>query len=78
MGDNELEFICWMELYKDKRWKVYDWNRNEKNILNRKEFFKKYNLDINNIDVTALYIFDSEKLVMVDIGYNTYLISIID
>lgn len=78
MGDNELEFICWMELYKDKKWKVYDWNRNEKNILNRKDFFKKYNLDINNIDVTALYIFDSEKLVMVDIGYNTYLISIID
>lgn len=78
MGDNELEFICWMELYKDKKWKVYDWNRNEKNILNRKEFFKKYNLDINNIDVTALYIFDSEKLVMVDIGYNTYLISIIN
>ena len=78
MGDNELEFICWMELYKDKKWKVYDWNRNEKNILNRKEFLKKYNLDINNIDVTALYIFDSEKLVMVDIGYNTYLISIIN
>lgn len=78
MGDNELEFICWMELYKNKKWKVYDWNRNKKNILNRKEFFEKYNLDINNIDVTALYIFDSEKLVMVDIGYNTYLISIID
>jgi len=78
MGDNELEFICWMELYKNKKWKVYDWNRNEKNILNRKEFFEKYNLDINNIDVTALYIFDSEKLVMVDIEYNTYLISIID
>ena len=34
MGDNELEFICWMELFKDKKWKVYDWNRNEVNILN--------------------------------------------
>ena len=78
MGDNELEFICWMELYKNKKWKVYDWNRNEANILNREIFLKKYKLNIFNIGATSLYIFENEKIVIVDIGYNTYMISVID
>ena len=78
MGDNELEFICWMELYKNKKWKVYDWNRNEVNILNREIFLKKYKLNISNIGVTSLYVFENEKIVIVDIGYNTYMISVID
>ena len=39
LGDNELEFICWMELYKIRNGK-YTIGINEVDILNRENFLK--------------------------------------
>lgn len=76
--DYEIEFICWMECYKGKKWTVYDWNNNKRKILNREEFFKEYNLDIENLNITNLYISPSEKVIILSMKYNTYIISILD